>query len=75
MEKGFELNQYHICVVNKVVNGKHFTLVWYMDNNIVSHMEARVVEDLINDLKKHFGELVVTRGNKHTFLGMNINIT
>ena len=41
----------------------------------MSHMEAEVVEDLINDLKNHFGELVMTRGKKHTFWGMNINIT
>ena len=34
-----------------------------------------VLEDLINDLKKNFGELVVTRGKKHTLLGININIT
>ena len=33
----------------------------------------KIVEDFIND-KKHFGELVVTRGDKHTVLGMNINI-
>ena len=37
-------------------------------------MEEKIVEDLINYLKNHFGELVVTRGNKHAFLGMNINI-
>ena len=38
-------------------------------------METKVVEDLINDLKLNFGELVATRGQKNTFLGMNINIT
>ena len=49
--------------------------MWYVDNIKVSHMEVKLVEDLINYLKKHFGELVVTRGNKHTFLGKNIIIT
>ena len=38
-------------------------------------MEAEVVEDLINDLKKHFGELVVAIWKNHTFLGMGIDIT
>ena len=60
MDKGFELNPYDICVANKMVNGKQFTLVWYVEDNKVSHMEAKVVEDLINDLKNHFGELLVT---------------
>ena len=32
-----------------------------MDDNKVSHMEDKVVEDLIKDLKRHFGGLVVTR--------------
>ena len=41
----------------------------------VLFMEIKLVEYLINDLKNHFGELVVTREKKHTFLGMNINIT
>ena len=49
--------------------------MWYVDDNKVSHMEAKLVEDLINDLKNHFEKLVVTRGNKHTIRGMNINIT
>ena len=33
----------------------------------MSQMEARVVEGLIKNLKKHFGELVVTSGKKHPF--------
>ena len=49
--------------------------MWYVDNNKSLHMETKVVEDLINDLKKHFGELVVNRVKKHIFWGMNINIT
>ena len=38
-------------------------------------MEVKVVFDLINYLKNHVGELVVTRVKKHPFLGMDINIT
>ena len=38
-------------------------------------MEAKLLEDIIKYLKKHFGELVVTRGKKNTFLGMDINTT
>ena len=38
-------------------------------------MGAKLSDDLISDFKRHFGVLLVTRGKKHTFLGMNINIT
>ena len=55
MGKVFELNPYDRCVVNKIMNGKQCTLVWYVDNNKVSHMEAKLVEDLINVIKKNFG--------------------
>ena len=74
MEKGFRIKQYDICVANKLVNGKQCTIVWYVDSKKMSHMEAKVVDDFINDLKKHFGELVVTKVRKHTCLGVNINI-
>ena len=51
MEKCFKLNPYDICVANKLFNGKQCTRLWYMDDNKVSHIEAEVVEDSINDLE------------------------
>ena len=74
MDKGFELNPYERCVADKMMNSKQCSLVCNVDNNKVSHMEAKVVEYSINYLKNSFGELVVTGGNNHTFLGININI-
>ena len=62
-------------MANKLVNGKKSTLMWYVDDNKVSHTEAKVVEDLINNLINHFGELVVTRGKRHKFWCVNIDIT
>ena len=67
MEESFELNPNDRFVANKLVNGKQCTLVWYVDNNKVSHMEAKLVEDIINNFEKYFGELVVTRGRRHIF--------
>ena len=71
MEKFFELNPYDICMSNKMVNGKQFIHVWYVDKNKVSHMEAKLVGDLINDLGNHFGELVVTRGKQNIYWGVS----
>ena len=75
MGKSFELNPYDRCVVNKMMNGKQCTLVWYVDKNKLSHMEAKVEEDLINIMKNHFGQLLLTRLKKYIFGVMNINIT
>ena len=37
-------------------------------------MDPEVVTDIVNNISKYFGELTVTHGNKHTFLGMNLTI-
>ena len=75
MVKGFELNPHDRCVANKMINNKQCTPVWYVDDNKVSHMEAKLVEYLINDFKNHFRELAVNEGKKHIFLDMIKNIT
>ena len=37
-------------------------------------MYPAVVDSIIKELTKHFGEWSTTRGIEHTFLGMNIKI-
>ena len=49
--KGFKLNIYYRCLENKMVNGKQFTLLWYVEDFKVLHMKTKVVGDLINYLK------------------------
>ena len=73
-KEGFVINPYDRCVANKEINGKQCTIVWYVDDNKVSHVDPQVVTDVIDLMKSHFGELTVTRGKKHRFLGMNIEI-
>ena len=50
------------------------TIDWYVDNNKLLHKNPEVISDIINEVKKSFGELSVVKGNNHTFLGMNIEI-
>ena len=73
-KEGFVINPYDRCVANKSINGKQCTIVWYVDDNKVSHEDPNVVTEVIELMKKHFGDLTVTRGNEHRFLGMNIKI-
>ena len=74
VEEGFTINPYNKCVANKVINGKQYTIAFYVDDNKVSHEDPKVVSKVIQTLKQHFGDLKVVRGTKHTFLGMNIEI-
>ena len=34
-----------------------------------------MVTNILEEIKKHFGDLTITRGKKHVFLGMNLEIT
>jgi hypothetical protein len=74
-KEGFVINPYDRCVANKVINGKQCTIVWYVDDNKVSHVDPIVVTEVIDIMKGHFGDLTVSRGKKHRFLGMNIELT
>ena len=69
---GFKINPYDRCVANKVINGKQCTIVFYVDDNKISHVDPEVVTSVLTLLKQHFGDLSVTRGKKHNFLGMDM---
>ena len=73
-KEGFIRNPYDRCVANKMIDGKQRLVVWYVDDNKVSHKDPKNVTKVIDLTKEHFGYLKVTRGNKHRFLGMNITI-
>ncbi len=69
---GFKINEYDKCVANKIINGSQCTICWYVDDNKVSHKDENVITDVINAISKHFGDLKISRGREHSFLGMNV---
>ena len=42
-ENGFKINSHNTCVANKTINGKQCTIVWYMDDIKVLHIDKLVV--------------------------------
>lgn len=66
---GFVLNPYDPCVANKMINGKQCTIVWYVDDTKISHVDPNVVTDVILKIEERFGKMSVTRGREHEFLG------
>jgi hypothetical protein len=73
---GFACNPYDWCVINKVIPGKQFTIVWYVDDLKLSHVDASVVDAVLELLKKEFGqqmELTVRRGKMHDYLGFQFD--
>ena len=69
---GFEHNPYDPCVANKLVDGKQCTICWYVDDTKISHKDSKVVDWVISELEHDFGTMTVTHGNKHTFVGIDI---
>jgi hypothetical protein len=57
---GFVLNPYDPCVANKIINGK------------ISHKQRSVVEHIVALIEKQYGKMVVTYGDKHTYVGIDI---
>ena len=39
VELGFEINSYDKCVANKIINGKQCTIIFYIDDNKISHID------------------------------------
>ena len=70
---GFELNPYDLCVANANIEGKQCTILWYVDDNKISHMDPKVVDKVIKKIESKFGKMKQTRGDKHDFLGMSIH--
>ena len=59
--EGYKLKPYDFCVANKLVNGKQCTIVWYVDDNKVSHVEPKVINELLNKIRFIFGDITVKR--------------
>ena len=74
-EMGFKINPYDRCVANKTVGGKQCTIIWYVDDLKISHVDKRVVMDVIRKLEGKFGDLQVQTGPKYNFLGIDYEIT
>ena len=78
MEWGFELNVYHKCVANKKINSKQCMILWHLDDLKISHVEKKVIDDIIAQLNGKFGKespLTATGGKILEYLGMTLDYT
>lgn len=71
-DMGFKLNPYDMCEENKNINDKQCTIAWYVDNNKASHVDPKMVSAVIQKIEERFPGLTITRGNKQTFIGIQM---
>ena len=77
-ELGFELNPYDSCVANRVISGKQCTIIWHVDDLMLSHVDEEVLKMIVERLEERFGKedpLTVTYGKVHDYLGMTIDFS
>ena len=74
IKMGFTINPYDRCIANKIINGTQCTIVWYVDDAKVSHQDRAVVTKVIKEIEKEFGEMEITYGDTHEYLGMIITV-
>ena len=74
-DKGFKLKQCDSCVTNKDINGKQCSVCWYVDDNIISHEDPKLlVDSVIEMIEGKFGKMTKRRGKKHTFVHRKVGL-
>ena len=76
VEWGFVIDPYNWCVANK--NGQQCTLVWHVDDMKISHVNSKVVDNIIKTIEQEFRKeapLTIRRGKIHDYLGMVLDFT
>lgn len=47
-EIGFHLKPYDKCIANnKIIDGKQCTMSWYIDDNLLSHANENIIENIV----------------------------
>ena len=69
---GFTQNNYDLCVANKTINDNICTITWHVDDLKISHKDESVVQQVIKQIEKEYGEMSVTTGSVHSYCGMKL---
>ena len=47
---GYQINKYHWFVMNKIVKGKHFIILWNYDDLNMLHVDSGIESSVISDI-------------------------
>ena len=67
---GLIQNPYDACVFNKTVNGAQVTVAFHVDDLFITSVSQKLVDEVLDTLRKKFTDIVVNTGDNHTYLGM-----
>ena len=72
------MNPYEPCAWNKMIQGTQLTVLFHIDDLMISHKLPQVVTEQIKLLDEVYGKhdpLTVTRGKIHEYLGITIDFS
>ena len=72
-QQGFVMNPYDPCVVNKTIDGSQMTITWHVNDLKISHQSDAVINGVVAWLKSIYGTLDASRGDKHQYLGIDLD--
>jgi len=75
---GYKRNPYDWCVMNRVIEVTQETVLFYVDNIKLSHVNKEVLLNTVKDVAALYGkikDLTVTRGDVHDFLGVTFDLS
>ena len=73
----FVMNPYDPCVWNKMVGKYQMSIMFHIDDLLISHMKPETVTLYIKKLEQEYGKrdpLTITRGLVHEYLGMTFDL-
>ena len=56
-KKGYNLNPYNLCVSNNMTKERNHTISWYVYDNKASQINPKVIEELLEDIRKRLDSL------------------
>jgi len=75
LSDGFVQNEYDLCVFNKGTGANQCTVLLYVDDIMITCADISTVDHVVEHLTGVYQTVKVTRGKKHSYLGMSLDFS
>ena len=72
---GYQVNPYDLCVFNKVYLSEQVTVIFHVDDLMSTCVLQAALEELYKMMIRKYNKVKVTRGRRHSYLGMVIDFS
>jgi hypothetical protein len=74
-DAGYTRNDYDQCLFNKKVDGEQVTIAFHVDDLLITSVNSKLIDQIQQHLEQNFESITVNRGNNHSYLAMNLEMT